>query len=346
MEVNTNNGDKTYVYGDLYQYNIEKNEWKPVTSPNPPPREALTRGLRGKTGSSLLDLWRLDLNTNMCGWSSFKLKGCPGARSGHRLWQEIKPKLGAAWPSAGTGSQLAVYLDEIFLYGGYFKEPAPDKDQSDKAVVLADMWTLDPRIGSGTRYPLELRKPKSLKIKDTLFLYGGMKEVGKKKVTRRPFLAGPSSIIEETQSAWIEASKEKGETDGDNSDAGSINKGKDEEDDDEVVKKKDGRRQKADTERTEIKDRSELGLADSQQTLLPGETLRDFFSWTIMYWQMAPYDHTQHTGKELRKDGFDLANTRYRELKPVLDKLARLEADHNAEEEATKPSKERSKKKR
>ncbi|XP_024523210.1 uncharacterized protein LOC112343652 [Selaginella moellendorffii] len=77
-------------------------------------------------------------------------------------------------------------------------------------------------------------------------------------------------------------------------------------------------------------------MADSQQTLLPGETLRDFFSWTIMYWQMAPYDHTQHTGKELRKDGFDLAKTRYRELKPVLDKLTRLEADHNAEEEATK----------
>ncbi|EFJ06008.1 hypothetical protein SELMODRAFT_431049 [Selaginella moellendorffii] len=251
-------------------------------------------------------------------------------------WQEIKPKLGAAWPSAGAGSQLAVYLDEIFLYGGYFKEPAPDKDQSDKGVVLADMWTLDPRIGSGTRYPLELLKPKSLKIKVVAWwkneCWNGRwkgyfvsvwryERSRQKKSDTTTFPRWTfdvwKCIIEETQSAWIEASKEKGETDGDNSDAGSINKGKDEEDDDEVVKKKD-----------------------------PGETLRDFFSWTIMYWQMAPYDHTQHTGKELRKDGFDLAKTRYRQLKPILDKLVRLEADHNAEEEATKPSKERSKKKR
>uniref|UniRef100_A0A453C8V3 DUF4110 domain-containing protein n=1 Tax=Aegilops tauschii subsp. strangulata TaxID=200361 RepID=A0A453C8V3_AEGTS len=38
-----------------------------------------------------------------------------------------------------------------------------------------------------------------------------------------------------------------------------------------------------------------------------------------MYWQMAAYEHTQHTGKELRKDGFDLAETRFKELKPILD---------------------------
>ncbi|EFJ04407.1 hypothetical protein SELMODRAFT_432445, partial [Selaginella moellendorffii] len=315
----------TYVYGDAYRYNIEKNEWKPVTSPNSPPPRSAHQGVAWKTGSSVLvsrnsldfgsDLWRLDLNTNI--WrEQLQLKGCPGARSGHRLWQEIKPKLGAAWPSAGTGSQLAVYLDEIFLYGGYFKEPAPDKDQSDKGekirygswpeqdivhilsggVVDADEYGFNACVGK-TNVFCRYERSRQKKSDTTTF-------------PRWTFDVW-KCIIEETQSAWIEASKEKGETDGDNSDAGSINKGKDEEDDDE-----------------------------------PGETLRDFFSWTIMYWQMAPYDHTQHTGKELRKDGFDLAKTRYRQLKPVLDKLARLEADHNAEEEATKPSKERSKKKR
>jgi hypothetical protein len=53
----------------------------------------------------------------------------------------------------------------------------------------------------------------------------------------------------------------------------------------------------------------------------PGESLRDFFARTNMYWQMAAYEHTQHTGKELRKDGFDLAEGRYRELRPVLDEV-------------------------
>ncbi|KAJ1271594.1 hypothetical protein BS78_06G139300 [Paspalum vaginatum] len=78
-----------------------------------------------------------------------------------------------------------------------------------------------------------------------------------------------------------------------------------------------------------------LGLSDSQRTPVPGESLRDFYKRTNMYWQMAAYEHTQHTGKELRKDGFDLAESRYKELKPILDELVVLEAEQKAEEEAS-----------
>ncbi|EFJ09311.1 hypothetical protein SELMODRAFT_428162 [Selaginella moellendorffii] len=59
-------------------------------------------------------------------------------------------------------------------------------------------------------------------------------------------------------------------------DARLISKGTDKEDDGKVVKKKD----------------VELGLADSQQTPLPGEALRDFFSWTIMYWHLTITSNT------------------------------------------------------
>lgn len=32
---------QTYVYGDLYRYDVDKNEWKLISSPNsPPPRSA------------------------------------------------------------------------------------------------------------------------------------------------------------------------------------------------------------------------------------------------------------------------------------------------------------------
>lgn len=32
---------QTFVYGDLYRYDVEKNEWKLISSPNsPPPRSA------------------------------------------------------------------------------------------------------------------------------------------------------------------------------------------------------------------------------------------------------------------------------------------------------------------
>lgn len=78
--------------------------------------------------------------------------------------------------------------------------------------------------------------------------------------------------------------------------------------------------------------RANLGLSDSQRTPVPGESLRDFYRRTSLYWQMAAHEHTQHTGKELRKDGFDLAEARYQELKPILDELAILEAEQKAEE--------------
>lgn len=79
--------------------------------------------------------------------------------------------------------------------------------------------------------------------------------------------------------------------------------------------------------------RANLGLSDSQRTPMPGESLKDFYKRTNLYWQMAAHEHTQHTGKELRKDGFDLAEARYKELKPILDELAVLEAEQKAEED-------------
>ncbi|KAK6920577.1 protein of unknown function DUF4110 [Dillenia turbinata] len=163
------NGNKTFVYGCLYRYDVEKNEWKLVSSPNsPPPRSA-----------HQADFWMLDLKTNQ--WEQLNLKGCPSARSGHRMvlykhkiivfggfydtlrevryyndlhvfdldqfkWQEIKPKPGCLWPSGRSGFQFFVFQDEIFMYGGYSKEVSSDKNSSsEKGIVHADMWSLDPK---------------------------------------------------------------------------------------------------------------------------------------------------------------------------------------------------------
>lgn len=67
--------------------------------------------------------------------------------------------------------------------------------------------------------------------------------------------------------------------------------------------------------------RANLGLSDAQRTptvlagfffffvrffflfnnchlfLKPGESLKDFYKRTNLYWQMAAHEHTQHTGK-------------------------------------------------
>ncbi|BBM99560.1 hypothetical protein MPTK1_1g22040 [Marchantia polymorpha subsp. ruderalis] len=474
------------------------------------------------------DLWKFDLTTNT--WEQLNLKGAPSPRSGHRMimykhkiilfggfydtlrevryfndlyvldlddykWQEVKPTPGQLWPSARSAFQFAATGDEIFMYGGYFKDhTSVDKEVSEKGVVLADMWSLDPRtfewnkvkkigLPPGPRagfsmcvhkkrvvffggvvdsedtgdlmrsiflnemygfqmdnrrwYPMELRKAKVAKPKtrgrggkssgpslsdqpgsdtlakveetaevadmdidekaelaeqmkgtllqendsvedeivrpcgrinasmvvgkDTLYLYGGMMEIGDREITLDDLytldlnkLDSWKCLIEATEADWVEEEDDDDDEDDEDDDEDDEEDDDDEDDDDEMAetdkaessaapsaaeaaaavlrgggKKLSRKQRKAEIDRI----RAELGLADAQRTPLAGETLRDFFNRTLMYWQEAAYAHTQHTGKELRKDGFDLAESRYKELKPVLDELEKLEKDQKAEEE-------------
>ncbi|OWM65470.1 hypothetical protein CDL15_Pgr009060 [Punica granatum] len=530
------NGNKTFVYGDLYRYDVEKKEWKLISSPNSPPPRSAHQAIAWKNYLYIFggeftspnqerfhhykDCWMLDLKTNQ--WEQLNLKGSPSPRSGHRmvlykhkivifggfydtlrevryyndlyvfdldqykvsdlgifitLWQEIKPRPGAMWPSARSGFQFFVYQEEIFLYGGYSKEVSSEKS-SEKGVVHSDMWSLDPRtwewnkvkksgMPPGPRagfsmcvqkkramlfggvvdrevegdvmmslflnelygfqldnhrwYPLELRKEKSTKDKlkrssgknsnredlidtinlsesqiaanekdknlenldeavdmesymdevsqqmetnmavndrgnaanssgnsqligkkmvqesswpeivkpcgrinccmvvgkDTLYIYGGMMEVKDREITLDDLYSLNLSKLDE----WKCIIPGNG--------AASIQIG-----DAVAMIKGEGKTLRRKEKRLRIEQiRANLGLSDSQRTPMPGESLKDFYKRTNMYWQMAAHEHTQHTGKELRKDGFDLALVRYRELKPVLDELAVLEAEQKAEEE-------------
>ncbi|GMJ00093.1 hypothetical protein like AT5G50310 [Hibiscus trionum] len=558
------NGSKTFVYGDLYRLDVEKMEWKLVSSPNSPPPRSAHQAVAWKNYLYIFggeftspnqerfhhykDFWMLDLKTNQ--WEQLNLKGCPSPRSGHRMilykhkiivfggfydtlrevryyndlhifdldefkWQEIKPKLGSMWPSARSGFQFFVYQDQIYLYGGYYKEVSSDKSSSsEKGIVHADMWSLDPKTWEWNKvkksgmppsaragfsmcvhkkramlfggvvdmemqgdvmmslflnelygfqldnhrwYPLELRKEKSTKVKskkdstqepaeasdmgdkdqiseydeeagdegnnidemsgnmvanmtidddrsnksaskpqqsksktivnyqdsvspevvkpcgrinacmvvgkDTLYIYGGMMEVKDQEITLDDLYSLNLSKLDEwkciipaSESEWVEASEDEDDDDEDEDDSedegesGSDGEETEEEEEEEAEGTNDGPRslQMGDAvalikgggknlrrkeKRARIEQiRANLGLSDSQRTPTPGESLRDFYRRTNMYWQMAAHEHTQHTGKELRKDGFDLAEARYRELKPLLDELAILEAEQKAEE--------------
>ncbi|KAK7281998.1 hypothetical protein RIF29_10443 [Crotalaria pallida] len=563
------NGNKTFVYGDLYRYDVEKLEWKLVSSPNSPPPRSAHQAVAWKNYIYIFggeftspnqerfhhykDFWMLDLKTNQ--WEQLNLKGCPSPRSGHRMilykhkiilfggfydtlrevryyndlfvfdldqykWQEIKPKPGAMWPTGRSGFQLFVYQDEIFLYGGYSKEVSSDKSTTEKGIVYADMFSLDPKtwewnkvkksgmppgpragfsmcvhkrrallfggvvdmevegdvmmslflnelygfqLDNNRWYPLELRKEKSTKDKlkkfeqkfaddvdkinplcspteeteyeesniddisqniasnmtitgsetlsksegklkesgakldiqsslpevvkpcgrinscmavgrDTLYIYGGMMEIKDREITLDDLYSLNLSKLDEwkciipaSESEWVEVSEDEDDDEDEDEDEDEDDD-EDEEDDEEEEEEEEEEAQSASVQVGEAvalikgggknlrrKDRrlrieqirASLGLSDSQRTPSPGESLRDFYKRTNMYWQMAAHEHTQHTGKELRKDGFDLAEARYRELKPILDELALLEAEQKAEEaEAPETSaKKRGKKK-
>ncbi|KAK4256984.1 hypothetical protein QN277_006635 [Acacia crassicarpa] len=189
--------------------------------------------------------------------------------------------------------------------------------------------------------------------RDTLYLYGGTMEIKDQEITLDDLYTLNLSKLDEwkcikpaSESEWVEVSDDDDEDDDeddeedgeDESDGDTLS----DEDENESVKVGDAvalikggvknlRRKERRSRIEQI--RASLGLSDSQRTPTPGESLRDFYRRTDLYWQMAAHEHTQHTGKELRKDGFDLAEARYRELKPILDELALLETEQKAEEE-------------
>lgn len=96
------NGKKTYLYNDLFFYNIKKNTWTKVDIPNPPPPRCAHQAVVVAQGGGQLwlfggefaspdgeqfyhykDLWLLHLNPLK--WEQIKAPGAPSGRSGHRM---------------------------------------------------------------------------------------------------------------------------------------------------------------------------------------------------------------------------------------------------------------------
>ncbi|XP_053410495.1 kelch domain-containing protein 4 isoform X1 [Nycticebus coucang] len=96
------NGQKTFLYNELYLYNIRKDSWTKVDTPNPPPRRCAHQAVvvpqaggqlwifggefaspDGEQFYHYKDLWVLHLATKS--WEQVKSTGGPSGRSGHRM---------------------------------------------------------------------------------------------------------------------------------------------------------------------------------------------------------------------------------------------------------------------
>ncbi|XP_062856379.1 kelch domain-containing protein 4 [Trichomycterus rosablanca] len=96
------NGKKTYLYNDLFFYNIKKNSWVKSEIPNPPPRRCAHQAVvvpqaggqlwvfggefaspNGEQFYHYRDLWVLHLSTHT--WEEIRASGAPSGRSGHRM---------------------------------------------------------------------------------------------------------------------------------------------------------------------------------------------------------------------------------------------------------------------
>lgn len=80
--------------------------------------------------------------------------------------------------------------------------------------------------------------------------------------------------------------------------------------------------------------KEKLGVDNEMRTPLMGEALADFYSRTSDYWNdeaakeiAAAAEGEALSRKELKREGFQLAQKRFEELKPILDRLNELETE-------------------
>ena len=69
--------------------------------------------------------------------------------------------------------------------------------------------------------------------------------------------------------------------------------------------------------------------ADVLSTPLPGESLREFYQRSKSYFASLAHEQSQGQarGKEMRRDGFELAERRFQEFKPMLEEIERIQRD-------------------
>ncbi|XP_077300843.1 kelch domain-containing protein 4 [Arctopsyche grandis] len=173
-------GKKTYVYNNLFVYNIAKNEWRIIKAPGaPPPRSAHQAVTLSSNKGELWifggeytsptemqfyhykDLWLYSLSDKK--WQKVESPGCPTSRSGHRMTSLRK---------------------QLIVFGGYHDNGRNYKYYNDLFVFCTDtrIWRKIETLGNGPC-------PRSACLlmptgQDTLVVYGGYSRVKEGKADR------------------------------------------------------------------------------------------------------------------------------------------------------------------
>ena len=211
----------------------------------------------------------------------------------------------------------------------------------------------------------------------TLYVYGGLLEVGDREVTlddcwsidlnkREKWVCiWPGSMhkqvwrgVAEDDESYISTGIDESDDDDDENDwmlSEAISEEEGEEGDGAADGKEKRKKKKEKTRDKINRLREEYSLDDLERTPEMGESMADFYSRTAKYWASEVVKVAQATpdsgnvavnasaelsAKELRARGFDLARERYEELKPVLDSLMDLEAHQKEKKQKKKESKD------
>ncbi|KAJ7046766.1 galactose oxidase [Mycena alexandri] len=248
-----------------------------------------------------------------------------------------------------------------------FEEPADSDDEEYMENVPATPQTpiveVDPDDPLLTT-PIPRYNASLAILRNTLYIYGGIYERGKREYTLDDFY-----LIQLDKMERYTCLKESGIVIADEDDDSSSEDDDDEEEEDDEEDDEEGdeytENQGDEAIAVEEKDADPSAVleaeaieptADEQAALrlkatafmgvfkdrspeevlstpLPGETLAMFYARSRVYWAQKAHTATEHQGKQLRRDGFALAEETYETYKPVLKEVEKILAAAGLDEE-------------
>ncbi|KAJ7343500.1 galactose oxidase [Mycena albidolilacea] len=201
-------------------------------------------------------------------------------------------------------------------------------------------------------------------LRNTLYIYGGIFEKGKKEYTLDDFYSIQLDKLER-----YTCLKESGIVIADDDDESSEDDEEEDEDEDDTDEEEDeGNQDHMEQEEQEnppvLADEAELEQGDPEleltvdeqadlrlkatafmgvskerspeellSTPLPGETLAMFYARSRAFWAQKAHASTENQGKQLRRDGFTLAEDTYKTYKPILKEVEKILAEAGLDEE-------------
>jgi len=253
------------------------------------------------------------------------------------------------------------------------KKPCKPEPSRSKVVTSSSVM----KLNSETKVPEPVSRAEPLpRIQSslmvsghTLFVYGGLLEVGDREVTLDDLWSFDLRKRDKWECVWpgtMHKQVWRGAVHDDDDSYYSTDTGRnkndsdddEDEDDDSSDDELDNKEQQTDAKKILKSDkRSDLkqeiaqmnekhDLSDENRTPQPGEALADFVSRTSDYWNdqaaqviKASDASAEISAKALKREGFSLARTRFEELEHVLERLAELSLESKAAKKERKESK-------
>ncbi|KAJ7594667.1 galactose oxidase [Mycena floridula] len=269
------------------------------------------------------------------------------------FWNDLN---GYQW--AGKGKWVSMPLRRPKTTGAQKKKPVQQSDdqQSGPAITPGKPDNeLDPDDPNLT-IPLPRYNTMLAVLRNTLYLYGGIYERGSREYTLDDFYALQLDKMDRyiclkesgITIAGDDESSSDDEDDDDDEDSDETGASDDDRDDEDaaapepvpvtpvegsedsesnepaLTSDKEDFRAKATAFLGVAKDSTARSAADILKTPLPGETLAMFYARSREYWAQAAHATSDNRGKQLRRDGFSMAQSAYTEYQPILKEVEKI----------------------